>query len=108
MEGGDPRKELSLRRRSLFVADFLGAVNWIEGIGIRPEATRLTRDAEEGARSYPGVVESSTFLGDRVQVLARLANGEEAVVQVSRTGPVFQPGDDVHLCWNAADEMRFA
>jgi ABC-type Fe3+/spermidine/putrescine transport system ATPase subunit len=101
-------KEVYLHPRSRFVADFLGAVNWIEGVGVRPEATRIARSAEPEARSLPGVVEHSTFLGDRIQILVRLANGEQAVAQVSRNTPVFEPGENVHLCWNAADEMRFA
>jgi len=104
---GSP-KEVYLHPRSRFAADFLGAVNWIAGIGIRPEATRITHAAEGEVRSYPGVVENSTFLGDRIQVLVHLANGEQAVAQVSRNSSVFQPGDAVYLCWNAADEMRFA
>jgi ABC-type Fe3+/spermidine/putrescine transport system ATPase subunit len=101
-------EEVYLHPRSRFVADFLGAVNWIAGVGVRPEATRIARGVEPEARSLPGVVEHSTFLGDRVQVHVRLANGERAVAQVSRNGPGFEPGERVHLCWNAADEMRFA
>ena len=101
-------KEVYLRPHSRFVADFLGAVNWIEGVGVRPQATRIARSAEPEARSLTGVVEHSTFLGDRVLVPVRLANGEQAFAQVSRNTPAFEPGDQVNLCWNAADEMRFA
>src|SRR5712671_1164475 len=41
-----------LRPRTRFVAGFLGAVNWIDGIGVRPEATRISRTAA-GERCIP-------------------------------------------------------
>jgi ABC-type Fe3+/spermidine/putrescine transport system ATPase subunit len=104
---GSP-EEVYLRPRSPFVAGFLGAVNWIGGIGVRPEAMRIARSAEDGARSCPGVVAGSTFLGDCIQVMVRLAGGEEVVAQSARTGPALRPGDAVYVCWNAADEMRFS
>ena len=34
-------EEVYLRPRSRFVASFLGAVNWINGVGVRPEAIQL-------------------------------------------------------------------
>ena len=36
-----PPEDVYLRPRSRFVAGFLGAINWISGAGIRPEAVRL-------------------------------------------------------------------
>jgi len=106
-QAGTPR-EVYLQPRTRFVADFLGAVNWIEGVGVRSEAMRIERTPQPDIRSARGVVEHSAFLGDRLQVLVRMTNGEQAVAHVPRTGPGFEPGEDVHLCWNAADEMRFA
>jgi ABC-type Fe3+/spermidine/putrescine transport system ATPase subunit len=104
---GSP-EEIYLHPQTRFVADFLGAVNWIDGVGVRPEATRIARIAEPDARSLPGVVEHATFLGDRVQVLVRLASGEQVVAQIARSGAAFETGEQVHLCWNESDEMRFA
>ncbi len=40
-------EEIYLRPRSRFVASFLGAINWINGIGVRPEATRYRQDYSE-------------------------------------------------------------
>ena len=37
---GTPR-EIYARPRTRFVADFLGAMNWIDGIGVRPEAVSI-------------------------------------------------------------------
>ena len=36
-------EDVYLRPRTRFVAGFLGAVNWIGGVGVRPEATRISR-----------------------------------------------------------------
>ena len=102
-------EEVYLRPRTAFVAGFLGAVNWIGGAGVRPESTRVLRAAEtNGSRSAPAVVTGSIFLGDRVQVVARLANGEEAVAQAPRGSETFLSGDSVHICWDPSDEMKFS
>jgi len=104
---GSP-EEVYLHPRSPFVAGFLGTVNWLGGIGVRPEVTRIARAAEDGVRSHPGVVAGATFLGDCVQVTVRLANGEEAVAQLPRNGPSFRAGEAVYVCWSAEDELRFS
>lgn len=104
---GSP-EEVYLRPCTKFVAGFLGAVNWIGGIGVRPEVTRIARHPEPNdARSRPAVVTGTVFLGDCIQVIARLATGEEAVAQVARADGGVRAGDPVHLCWDAADEMIF-
>ena len=96
-------EDVYLRPQSRFVAGFLGTVNWINGIGVRPESVRLNRAPVE--RGAPATVTGSVFLGDCVQVLVKLASGENAVAQLSRCDAAFQPGDSVHLAWNASDEM---
>ncbi len=102
-------EDLYFRPRSRFAASFLGAVNWIDGVGIRPEATRIAREAQNhGAKSFPALVTDSVFLGDCFQVMVRLATGEEAVAQVQHSSDVFQPGESVHICWNPADELLIA
>ena len=77
-----------------FVASFLGGVNWMEGAGIRPEAMRISKEQPpgNGARAYPGVVENSTFLGNCLQVQAKLSNGTACVVEVRN-------GVEPFRCW---------
>ena len=105
---GSP-EDVYLRPSSRFVAGFLGAVNWIGGAGIRPEAVRLLAPGEiTPDRCAGGVVTGSVFLGDCVQVLVRLNSGEDTVAQVPRRAALFQPGDDVQFTWSAADEMNFS
>jgi ABC-type Fe3+/spermidine/putrescine transport system ATPase subunit len=105
---GSP-EDVYFRPRTPFVANFLGAVNWIGGVGVRPEAVRIGRSAEHNpARCCAGVVTGSVFLGECVQVQVRLASGEEATARVYRGGAVFQPGDAIFLSWNPADEMIFS
>jgi ABC-type Fe3+/spermidine/putrescine transport system ATPase subunit len=104
---GSP-EEVYLHPNSRFVAGFLGAINWIGGVGIRPEAVRLLPPAEATTdRGAPGVVTGSVFLGDCVQVLVRLHSGEDTVAQLPRSVAPFQPGDAVRFTWSAADEMTF-
>ncbi len=94
-------QDVYLRPRTKFVAGFLGAVNWIGGVGVRPESTRLSRQSE-GPR---GVVTGTSFLGDSVEVYVKLESGEEIVAQVPRECAQFQAGDTVHAQWSVADEM---
>ncbi len=101
---GSP-EDVYLRPATAFVAGFLGAVNWIGGVGVRPESTRIDRPSDAGGA--PAVVTGSTFLGDCVQIFVRMESGESAVAQVSRGAAAFQPGDAVRVSWNAADEMSF-
>jgi ABC-type Fe3+/spermidine/putrescine transport system ATPase subunit len=99
-------EELYLRPRTRFVAGFLGDVNWIGDVGVRPEATRITREPPiTGVSSVHAVVEGLTFLGSFFHVRTRLASGESAIAEVSRLEPQFQPGEAVHLWWRQADEM---
>src|SRR5947209_11104070 len=51
-------EQLYLRPCTRFVAGFLGAMNWYDGIGVRPESTLLSRvRPEEAARVFPARVE---------------------------------------------------
>jgi ABC-type Fe3+/spermidine/putrescine transport system ATPase subunit len=102
-----PPEEVYLHPRTRFVAGFLGAVNWIGKVGVRPEATRIEHSAASSSpRSAPATVVDSVFLGDRIHVLVRLASGEQATAQVNRGSTVYQPGESVRICWDAADEME--
>jgi ABC-type Fe3+/spermidine/putrescine transport system ATPase subunit len=101
-------EEVYLRPATRFVAGFLGAVNWIGGIGLRPETTRLSRDLPvNGCTSQTATVTRTVFLGNYIQVAARLESGEEAVAEVSRENGAFKVGEPVHIWWNRGDEMHF-
>jgi len=101
-------EDLYLRPRTRFVASFLGLVNWIDGVGVRPEATRVTKQpAEPGSRSMPAKVVQSTFLGNCVHVEARTNGGQTAVAEVSRLGETFTEGESVNVWWQPNDELIF-
>jgi ABC-type Fe3+/spermidine/putrescine transport system ATPase subunit len=87
-----------------FAANFLGAMNWIGGAGVRPEALRVSRGDASGHRAQ---VTQSLFLGNCMHVMMRLESGEEATAEVPGTGGEFAPGEAVHVNWSSADEMRF-
>ena len=99
-------QDLYVRPKSRFVAGFLGAVNWLGDIGVRPEATRLSREAREKKDGRPAVVSSTIFLGSSVHVEAKLESGETVVSEMSRLEQPFQPGERVHVWWHPADELR--
>jgi ABC-type Fe3+/spermidine/putrescine transport system ATPase subunit len=102
---GTPQ-DVYLRPSTRFVAGFLGAVNWIDGIGLRPEVTRLSRTLpSNGARFRPATVTGSVFLGNCVHVLARLATGEDAVAEIPRNNGAYREGEAVHVFWSPSDEM---
>jgi len=104
---GTPR-DVYLRPSTRFVAGFLGAVNWIDGVGLRPEVTRISRTLPaSGARFRPATVTGSVFLGNCVHVLTRLPSGEDAVAEIPRDIETYQTGEAIHLSWNPSDEMRF-
>jgi len=96
---GSPR-ELYGRPATRFVASFLGAMNWIDGVGVRPERTRIERGAGANAE-----ITGTVFLGSMEHVEARMDSGPAVIVQSSET---FAPGDRVRVTWEAADEQRFA
>lgn len=99
-------EEVYLRPANRFVAGFLGAVNWIGDIGVRPEATRVSFDSPgNGARVFAAEVAHSRFLGDCLHVETRLATGESLVAQVSRLNGGFRAGDRVHVWWHPGDEI---
>jgi spermidine/putrescine transport system ATP-binding protein len=104
---GSP-EDVYLRPRTRFVAGFLGAVNWIGEAGVRPESTRICRPGtRNGACWRPAVVTGSVFLGNCVQVIARLESREETVAEVPRDAGPFQNGEAVEICWHPHDEMKF-
>lgn len=102
LEQVGPAEELYLRPRTRFVAGFLGAVNWIDGFGVRPEAIRVARDGQ----GREAVVAAITFLGNCVHVEAELAGGPRVICEIPRPQSDFQTGDRVRLSWREADEMR--
>ena len=101
---GTPQ-EVYLNPRTRFAASFLGPVNWIDGIGIRPEATRISTHLPPAGRSVAATVEGSVFLGNCLHVETRLATGESVVAEISRLNGAFQPGQAVHVWWHAHDEL---
>ena len=102
---GTPQ-DLYLRPQSRFVAGFLGPVNWIRSVGVRPEATNIARDKPaSGVKSVEAVVENCVFLGNCLHIETRLDAGDRAIAEVSRQEGTFSPGQRVHLWWRESDEF---
>ena len=98
--------DVYLRPQSRFTAAFLGPVNWIDGVGVRPEATHIASDQPDGnVRSVPATVETSVFLGNCLHVETRLESGEAVVAEISRFNGTYSPGQRVHVWWEHQDEL---
>ena len=101
-------KDVYLRPATRFVAGFMGAVNWIDGAGLRPESLRLTRTAPSKNEPHrEATVMRTVFLGNCLQVHVRLASVEESVAEIARSGEIFQAGEAVYACWRRSDQMVF-
>lgn len=102
-------KELYQQPRSRFVAEFLGEVNWVNGTGLRPESLRISREYPGGDfPSLPAVIRDCTFLGSKVQIETRLADGLACTVEVDEHRNGYTPGEAVHLWWKTSDELRLS
>ena len=99
---GTPR-EIYTAPRTRFVADFLGAMNWIDGIGVRPEAVKIS------AQGRKALVTGVTYLGSFCHIAMSLVNGgdggETIHAQVAAS-EAFTPGQTVCVTWNPEDEVR--
>ena len=100
---GTPQ-QIYLTPATRFTASFLGAMNWLDDVGIRPESTYLDREPREG--SQVARVTHSTFLGDCYHVQAETIVGQRFMAQVPRSHNGFHPGDRVHVWWHPADELH--
>jgi spermidine/putrescine transport system ATP-binding protein len=100
-------EDLYLRPRTKFVASFLGAVNWLEGVGVRPEAVKVS-PAPSGMRTCRVSISHTVFLGDCVQITARTPAGADVVARVSRFESVPQAGVETAIWWRPEDELRCA
>ncbi len=105
---GSPR-ELYRNPSSRFVAEFLGEVNWLNAAGVRPEAIRVSKSFPgEDVPSLPGVVESTTFLGNCVHLHAKLANGANCTAELTHVDEAFAPGEHLHIWWRPSDELHIS
>lgn len=101
-------QQIYLNPATPFVAQFLGAMNWFNGIGLRPEATRISPEPPLfGQISSTAIVRSSTFLGNCVHIEAEMPGGELIIAEVSRFAGTYKKGDCVHVSWDQSDELRF-
>ncbi len=89
-----------------FVANFLGAMNWIGDIGVRPETFRVHALATNGIGRRARVARS-VFLGNCVHLTMRLDSGEEVVAEIPASEAQFAPGEMVAVEWPRASELYF-
>jgi ABC-type Fe3+/spermidine/putrescine transport system ATPase subunit len=100
---GTPQ-EIYLTPATRFTAGFLGAMNWVDDIGVRPESTHLDTQPRNG--SHAARVTHSTFLGDCYHIQAETNGGHQLMAQIPRSQNGFYPGDHVHVWWHPSDELH--
>jgi ABC-type Fe3+/spermidine/putrescine transport system ATPase subunit len=97
---GAPR-EIYARPQTRFVADFLGAMNWIGGLGVRPEAVCIA------AQGRKALVTGVTYLGSFCRVEMTLESpGAESIAAQVPPGTTLTAGQSVCVTWNAEDEVH--
>ena len=121
---------------NLFVAEFLGKMNFFEGVsapsdmfvtdkgtrivfagegsanrvGVRPERVRLSTDTPTADNVFAGTIESAIYLGALVDVRVRLQSGEIIVVQRANDGGGqgrWVSGSPCFVAFNAIDCVPF-
>jgi ABC-type Fe3+/spermidine/putrescine transport system ATPase subunit len=102
-QAGTPQ-ELYQKPETRFVASFLGEMNWVDGVGIRPECVRVSCDAVSNART--GRIAHTTFLGPHRHLTIQLESGEVVTAQTA-AAVAFHPGEAVQVSWDPAHELRF-
>ena len=102
-QSGTPQ-ELYQKPRTRFVASFLGEMNWVDDIGIRPECVRVSFNAASNAR--PGQIAHTTFLGPHRHLTIQLETGQVVTAQTAASA-AFTTGEGVQVSWDPADELRF-
>ena len=95
---GTPR-EIYAHTRSRFVADFLGAMNWIDGIGVRPEAVSITSQGRNAS------VTNVSYLGSFCRIEMKLETGE-VIAALAPPGTSYTTGQAVCFTWNREDEIH--
>jgi putative spermidine/putrescine transport system ATP-binding protein len=126
------------RPANLFVADFLGKMNFFQGglaesgifgtdqgarirveegppsarhMGVRPERVRLALEPC-GGNALAGAVESTVYLGSQLEVRVKLESGEAILSQLpngaTQRGAPTEVGARVYACFEPADCVMFA
>ncbi|NYT82893.1 ABC transporter ATP-binding protein [Alcaligenaceae bacterium] len=125
------------RPGNIFVADFLGKMNFFDGsvrepgrfttassqqivvpsagantrkIGVRPERVRLEGEPQ-GPNALPGVIDSAVYLGSILDVRIKLDTGEAVSSQLSNAGGHtrgYAPGTRIHACFHPDDCVVFS
>lgn len=102
---GSPR-ELYRQPQSRFVAEFLGDVNWIDCVGVRPESVCISYERPLNTSHYhAGTVTSTAYLGNCVQVETNLGPTQRCIAQVQGGAVSFKAGDHVYVWWDERDEL---
>jgi ABC-type Fe3+/spermidine/putrescine transport system ATPase subunit len=105
-QSGTPQ-DVYRRPASRFVAEFLGDVNWMRGVGVRPEAIRVSRQPPiDLHHSATATVQTSNFLGNCFHLRATLADGAACIAELPQHVCDFNPGEHVHVWWHPDDEFR--
>ena len=91
---------------SRFAAEFMGDVNWIADVALRPESLQVSQNPPPGAARWVlATVQDLTFLGNRFLLQAQTQEGQCCTSELTRDACRFQSGQQVYLWWLPADEL---
>ena len=102
-------EDIYLRPRTRFVAEFLGAMNWFNVVGVRPEATCISKTAKRAAHDPR---QSSNRACFSVATASKSADADvRRCIRVHRRNPArrksFRPRRfRSQISWNPADQIE--
>jgi ABC-type Fe3+/spermidine/putrescine transport system ATPase subunit len=91
-----------------FTAEFLGEVNWIDGVGVRPERMALSPTEPGHGPKIAGRVVEAGYLGDRTLYGVETHHGPLRVALPNRDGETLRVGDVVWISYAPDAAMRVA
>jgi putrescine transport system ATP-binding protein len=101
-----PPAEVYERPLDRFTAEFLGEVNWLDGVGVRPERLALSRAEPDDGPRIAGRVTEAGYLGDRTLYGVETAQGPLRAALPNRGGETFRIGDAVWASYAPEAAMR--
>lgn len=107
LEQAGTGEELYSKPRSVFVAEFMGEVNWMRPqCGVRPENLRVDREAPAASCDCTdrGLIERVEFTGGRSTIQVRCQDGRLFRAERNGNGGL-RSGDAVQLWWKRSDEI---
>lgn len=96
-------QDIFQRPATAFVAEFMGAGNFLDGFIVRPEKLRLTAGAATGG--LPVMIHQCIYQGATILYSVQTRDGKRLTVIQPGDGPRLEPGRSASVSWNPTDQV---